>query len=162
MLLVCDENEKNLFEHYHFSTELSNKYNVQVIRIYLTTECINDLEVDETNGKLFYREKEISVVYFRTGYQEDKYLNKEANVLKFREKTEMSLAVNIPSLKIHILGMKIVQKFLLMDSFLERIQMKPEQVANIRKHTTEILNIASDFKLNKNDLINAIKDDLNE
>lgn len=156
ILKVKNHNESNLFEHNSLKAQMLLKFGVQMVDIDFNS-FEDKLTLDETNGKLCFSGREVSVVYFRTGYQEDFYIGESPPILRFREMTEKSLAINIPSVKVHLLNMKLVQKFLLMDSFLDVLRLKPENVANIRRHSTEILNVLSDFDLDKARLIERIQ-----
>lgn len=156
VLKVMNQNETNQFEHNSIKSQMLVKFGVEMVD--MDFRCFEGkLSLNETNGKLYYKSKEVSVVYFRTGYQEDLYKGDNPQILRFRELTEKSLAINVPSVKVHILNSKIVQKFLMMDSFLEILQLKPENVANIRKHTIQILNVLSDFDSDKTGLIKKIQ-----
>ena len=156
------EYEGNIFEHNAISAKLLLNHSVNLVSVFLSEALFEDLSLEESSGKLFFKGREVAAVYFRSGYNEKEYSSSDCQLFRFREITEKSLAINLPSLKLQILSMKIVQKFLLMDDFLEKIKMKPEDVRNIRKYTTDILNIKLDCNSSKKQLISKIENNLDE
>jgi len=66
-----------------------------------------DLYFDEMKGRLFINDVEISLVYFRAGYQPEQYKT-EAD-FKTRLVLERSRAIKCPSIDYHLIGFKRIQ-----------------------------------------------------
>ena len=162
ILKVRAEKESNMFEHNAISKDLFVTHGIKVIDFTLSEETLGLLSLDPNTGKLHFNGLEVSVVYLRSGYNEQDYPEKDCLMFRFRELAEKSLAISIPTLKIQLLGMKIIQKFLTSDEFIQKIGLDQNQLKNTRKCTTKILNIKADFDSSKAKLLKAIENDLDK
>ena len=157
VLKIMNLNENNIFENNGIVETLLVRFGIKMININTTEEYLKKLYLDESTGKLYYNKHEVAVAYFRNGYKEKDYQMKNPLIIQLRELTEKSLAINIPSVKVHLLGMKIFQKFFITEEFLNKIGVQVNEVENIKKLSTEIYNIDIDFKSNKDLMINKFK-----
>jgi len=57
-----------------------------------------DYQIEEETGKLLVEGKEIGLVYFRTGYQEEQYDIQGKDYWGLRYDLERSLAIKLPSI----------------------------------------------------------------
>jgi glutathione synthase len=63
--------------------------------------------------------KEIGIVYYRTGYQEEQYIDeRDWNV---REQIELSMAIKCPSIDMHLLTLKKFQEAFSNEDFLKHV-----------------------------------------
>lgn len=74
------------------------------------------MQIEPMTNKLFVKEKEIGIVYFRTGYQYEQYTS-EAD-WKVREDLECSMAIKCPSIDLHLLTFKKFQQAFAEDDLL--------------------------------------------
>ena len=153
ILKVTLPGESNLFEHMHAENYFFEEYKIKLLTFFPTKLTFNQIRLDESTGKLFYKDREISVVYLRTGYNDEHFTKEGSEMLQFLELTEKSRAICIPTVKMQLLGMKILQKFLIMDEFIHEIGLKVTDVQQMRKNTTEILSINQDFGMDKQKLL---------
>lgn len=86
------------------------------------------------NNRFFYREKEVSIVYFRWLYNADQYTEP---IIKMRTDLESTYAICIPDVSTQIVGLKCFQRLLAKDSFLERYT----QDKKIKDHFVSFLTI---------------------
>ncbi len=59
----------------------------------------------DIEGRVFVEEKEIAVVYYRTGHQLEHYNEEEWEI---RAELELSLAIKVPSVRFCLANMKII------------------------------------------------------
>ena len=74
-----------------------------IVNKFLTFADINSNWV-LTDGKLYFEDKEIAVIYFRHGYDPSQYLSEYD--WKAREKIELSVAIKSPSIDLQLLTLK--------------------------------------------------------
>ena len=105
IIFVIKENEKNIFEERTLENELYEKYEIKSIRLTLN-EIAKDCIVDD-KGQITYKEKIISLFYFRTGNNSLDYKDDES--WKGREIIELSNAIKIPNINLFLTSLKVFQ-----------------------------------------------------
>ena len=136
-LFIVDEDEWNIGCIYNHMNNLE-KSKIQVIRASLPE--LVDLAKFE-NENLYVFDKEIALVYFRTGYRPNHYTSEE--VWKLREDIEISKAIKCPSLGFHLLTFKSVQLQLSDDTVLNKLcenEMDRESIRSTFAFTRSALN----------------------
>lgn len=101
MITIVSEEERNVFDINAILDTLYSRYKIQ--NKFLTFDDVNKNLV-LTDGKLFFEDKEIAVVYFREGYDSSQYTT-EAD-WQAREKLELSVAIKSPSVDLQLLTLK--------------------------------------------------------
>lgn len=97
--------------------ELCFKHNVLSMRATFA-EIAKEACVEETSNALFFRGKEIGLVYYRTGYSVEQYESTEAEAgdkvdkWKAREMLEFSMPVKLPSIDYQLTTFKKFQQAL--------------------------------------------------
>lgn len=118
--------------------ELCFKHNVFSMRATFA-DIAREAQVDEASNALFFRGKEIGLVYYRTGYSIEQYENTDADVAthvdkwKARELLEFSMPVKLPSIDYQLTTFKKFQQALSDKSLLVRAA-KNEDDANKVAH----------------------------
>ncbi len=107
MLVVVQPDEKNIFDQRGLEQHLWVKYKIATVRKTLT-------EI-HTDGKLFQGHlvvdgKNVAVTYYRAGYTPEDFTAQEA--FKGRQLIEASSTIQVPSLGMHLSGMKKIQQVL--------------------------------------------------
>ena len=88
---------------------------------------------EEKEGALYYKGREVSVVYFRAGYTPNDYLKHTEEEWAARDVIECSNAIKCPSIGYHLAGSKKVQQALAAPGVLEDFMKdRPEDVALLR------------------------------
>ena len=91
--------------------ELADQYGIISVRATLS-DIARDGTVDP-EGILRIRGREIGLVYYRTGYQQDQHqTNQQDDPVKWgaREMLELSMAIKCPSVDMHLAGFKKYQQ----------------------------------------------------
>lgn len=71
VLIVMKDQEWNSFDTYHMEEALWSEHGYRTVRCGLADIALKGkLEVKGTNKTLFYHNKEVAMVYYRTGYVE--------------------------------------------------------------------------------------------
>ena len=115
-----------------------------------------DIRFDETSKKLFYKDHEVSVLYYRSGYNIDHYSRENSELTKFVMMAGKSMAFSIPSVKSLLVNMKHFQKFIMVKDFQEKLGLKPEDLKMITYHTTDIKHIDLDFDSDKQKMLDFV------
>lgn len=136
VILVCQEGEKNISDQKHLEHTLWEKYKVPVYRFTLG-DIYKHCTLDE-HRNLIYKNKKISVVYYRAGYTPNDY--KTQNEWDARLLVERSTAIKCPSAAYHLIGTKKMQQIWAMPNVLEKFLSK-EQAQILRKCFTEIYSL---------------------
>ena len=106
-LVIIDKGEKNVNDMGLIIDQLFEKFSIQS-RYVRFDEVNKNSELKE--GKLYYEEQEVAVVYFRHGYDSDHYSSDED--WKARETLELSQAIKCPSMDLQLLTLKKIQEVL--------------------------------------------------
>jgi glutathione synthase len=116
VMVVVQDEERNMYDQYWLSTVLKDKHGVASIRKTLA-------EIDAQghvlpNGTLVVDGHSIAVVYFRAGYTPNDYPSE----MEWRARLliEGSIAVKCPSIAYHLVGTKKIQQELAKPNILER------------------------------------------
>jgi len=151
VLFVIQEGERNIMDQRLIEFSLS-KHNIHCVRATLFEVSqgarrgvrVSKGEVEgpvnsgfkeeEKEGALYYKGREVSVVYFRAGYTPNDYLKHTEEEWAARDVIECSNAIKCPSIGYHLAGSKKVQQALAAPGVLEDYFMKdrPEDVALLR------------------------------
>jgi glutathione synthase len=81
--------------------------------------------------KLFYKEREVAVVYFRAGYTPNDYHTEKEWIA--RSKIEKSFAIKCPTIEYHLAGTKKIQQALAKPGVLERFVTEPRHADDLRR-----------------------------
>ncbi|EKM79502.1 hypothetical protein AGABI1DRAFT_59176 [Agaricus bisporus var. burnettii JB137-S8] len=126
ILVVAQDNERNVFDQRWLEYELLNKHSIRMIRRTLT-QLQKVAKVDSTTRKLFIDVPkdleasgsiEISVIYFRAAYTPHDFPTPAYYATRFL--LERSTAIKCPSLALQLAGGKKVQEVLTQAGVLER------------------------------------------
>ncbi|CAG9311249.1 unnamed protein product [Blepharisma stoltei] len=98
--------EMNYFDQTCLEIELWETYSIPVIRATLSDVATHGHKRED--GALIYKDKEISVVYFRAGYSPDHYPTESE--WQARELIDTSKAVKCPNIDYHLAGSKKIQQ----------------------------------------------------
>jgi glutathione synthase len=91
--------------------------------------------------KLYFKDQEVAVVYFRAGYTPVDYPT-EAE-WKARQKIEESFAIKCPTVEYHLAGTKKIQQALAKPGVLERFVSEPRQASELRRCFTGLFPLDS-------------------
>ncbi|GMM38951.1 glutathione synthase [Saccharomycopsis crataegensis] len=111
VLVVVQENERNVFDQRHLEYALLNNHGIKSQRATLS-EVSNVTRIDSESKKIYYipTGDEISVIYYRTGYSPSDY-SSEAD-WETRLQLETSKAIKCPTLLSQLSGAKKIQQLL--------------------------------------------------
>lgn len=129
ILFVVEEVTVNISDQRALEFHISRKYcnEVKIARA-------NFSEMQETltivNQKLFIEEKEVAVVYYRTGYDPEQYQKEDWDI---RLTIERSEAIKCPSVCYQLAGTKKVQQELCLPGVLERFLPNQSNASKIRE-----------------------------
>jgi hypothetical protein len=109
VLFVIEDNERNVIDQKVIEHELYRRYKIHSMRC--NFDCINCGKLDPETGVLKVMGKEIAFVYYRTGYQEDHYVDESDSERKWkvREMLECSMAIKCPSVDFQLTTFKKYQ-----------------------------------------------------
>ncbi|XP_055844624.1 glutathione synthetase-like isoform X2 [Episyrphus balteatus] len=127
---ICDQ-------RFHEFYIRETKPNIKVLRKTLTE--IHEQGKLGKNNELFIDGHEVSVVYFRAGYEPGHYHSQ--NEWDARYLVECSKAIKSPSIHYHLAGTKKVQQALATPGMLERFITDPEKVKAIGKIFTGLYSL---------------------
>eukprot|EP01016_Furgasonia_blochmanni_P049196 TRINITY_DN743_c0_g1_i6.p1 TRINITY_DN743_c0_g1~~TRINITY_DN743_c0_g1_i6.p1 ORF type:complete len:631 (-),score=182.75 TRINITY_DN743_c0_g1_i6:507-2399(-) len=122
VLFVVDDFEGNLFDQRSLESSLLER-GVECLRRSFS-KIKDTLVVDPTTGILTVEGKEISVVYYRCGYDPHHFRTEEDWTT--REKLELSYAIKCPSVDLQLVNFKIFQLILQDDQHLHRFLSESE------------------------------------
>jgi glutathione synthetase len=105
------------------------RYHVTLVRATLS-ELHDHSSLEGDNQRLFYKGREVAVVYFRAGYTPNDYLTE--NEWMARSKIEKSFAVKCPAIEYHLAGTKKVQQALAKPGVLERFVTETRKAEKLR------------------------------
>uniref|UniRef100_A0A0N4Z651 Glutathione synthetase n=1 Tax=Parastrongyloides trichosuri TaxID=131310 RepID=A0A0N4Z651_PARTI len=128
--LIENVNQNQLdFRHIQYATDLYTNYECKTIRIPLS-ECKDRLKLGIDKELIMDNKYEIGVVYFRTGYSPENYLNEDH--WRSRLLIERSKAIKSPWIGLQLANTKKVQQVLLNDGVLERFLDNHEECNRVR------------------------------
>ena len=133
VLVVIQDNERNIFDQRLLEYELSKKGIMSIRRTFKQLSSTLSLNKEKNNSLILENEFEVSIVYYRAGYTPTDYPTEiEWNV---RSLIESSLAIKCPSLALQLAGCKKVQQILLDESILKKYLRNATQtdINNIMK-----------------------------
>jgi glutathione synthase len=107
---MVEDNERNVLDQKLIESELFRKYRIHSMRC--NFDCIKVCgKVDPVTQVLTVMGKEIAFVYYRTGYQEDHYIDLTGSDHKWeaRELLECSMAIKCPSIDFQLTTFKKYQ-----------------------------------------------------
>ncbi|XP_047310495.1 glutathione synthetase, chloroplastic [Impatiens glandulifera] len=129
VMIVVQNEERNMYDQHWLSLVLREKYGVQTIRKTLAEiDAQGKLQPD---GTLVVGDEAISVIYFRAGYAPTDYPSESE--WKARLLMEQSSAIKCPSVSYHLAGTKKVQQELAKPGVLERFLENKDEIAKLRK-----------------------------
>lgn len=105
MLMIIPEGERNTVDQEAVVATLLREFKVRTLRRKFK-EVLNSYKLDQDSGKLFVDGKEIALVYFRAGYQEEHYTDAETSFWDLKFDIEQSTAVKLPSIDTQLLTLK--------------------------------------------------------
>ncbi|KAF9450553.1 hypothetical protein P691DRAFT_788998 [Macrolepiota fuliginosa MF-IS2] len=126
ILVVTQDNERNVFDQRWLEYELLDKFSIRMLRQTLT-ELGKTAKVDPTTRKLYIEvptdlepsgSVEISVVYFRAAYTPTDFPTPTQYTTRFL--LERSTAIKCPSLALQLAGGKKIQEVLAQEGILEK------------------------------------------
>ncbi|KII68246.1 Glutathione synthetase [Thelohanellus kitauei] len=136
ILFVIQDNEQNIFDHAKIENRAlglisdcshsSHKHTIPAIFYVTLRQLYGKLTVDEV-GTLKYCKGtlEVALVYFRAGYTPSDYVDEDC--WKTRELIELSRAIKIPTIGLHLAGCKKIQQLLTNPDIIDRYL--PKEVA---------------------------------
>ncbi|VEU21044.1 DEKNAAC102008 [Brettanomyces naardenensis] len=134
VLFVVQPNERNAFDQRHIEYSLFEKFGIVSKRIELP-DVTASVKVDNQTRKLFYQDREVSVVYYRSAYGPGEFTKKET--WDCRILLESTLAIKCPSLLVQLSGAKKIQQLLtstaILDKFLPTDEKKADLVSTFCK-----------------------------
>jgi len=107
VLMMVQPGERNFADQRSIHFELLSKYNIKCVRATFE-ECRENGEFDQSSGKFFFKQQQVSVVYYRVGYAPDDYTCEED--WKLRLDIENSLSIKCPSIQYHLAGQFVFTK----------------------------------------------------
>lgn len=118
ILVIVQPDEINIFDQRLLEFELFSKYNITTFRVTLQ-EAHDRVSISEDNRLIhLLTGREISVVYYRSGYSPDDY--KTEGYWETRAMLERSHAIQCPSVLTQLAGSKKVQQLLCDPQILDR------------------------------------------
>lgn len=162
VLKVSDPLVSTMKEHHRIENRLFKEHGINMVSIYPTTESMEPLRFDETSKKLFFNDFEVSVVYIRHGYDIQHFTFNGSEMGKLALWSGKSMAINFPSVRTQLLGVKHFQKFLMMPEFLIQIGMTLKDVETICYHSKEMRHIGIDFEWDKDKMVAFVESNLEE
>ncbi|XP_055508707.1 glutathione synthetase-like [Leucoraja erinacea] len=128
VLFLVERISKNIFDQRCLEMNLWNR-NLRVIRRQML-EIYERGTLDDSK-RLLVDGYEVAVVYFRTGYSPDDYLNEECWIARLM--IERSMAIKCPNIATHLVGTKKIQQELAREGVLENyLSDDPAAVERIR------------------------------
>ena len=107
VLFVVEDQRYNIHDMRKIEYQLNNSNIHSIFKTFKQLNEPNVMKVDQNNGTLYIDGFEISIVYFRTGYNPDSY--ESENAYEIRENLEISRAIKCPSLDFQLLTFKRIQ-----------------------------------------------------
>ena len=107
-MFVIDEGERNICDQKWIEVTLYEKYGIKSMRLTLLEVSSRVSRNADTGGLFIDAVKEVSLVYYRTGYQVEQYLNERA--WDARTLVECSIAIKCPSIDVHLTTFKKFQQ----------------------------------------------------
>ncbi|QPG73142.1 hypothetical protein FOA43_000448 [Brettanomyces nanus] len=124
VLFVIQPNERNAFDQRAIEYTLFDDFGIVSKRIDLA-RVTSEVVVDEISHRLYYEGREVSVVYYRSGYSPHDFEVKEA--WDCRVLLETTLAIKCPSLLAQLSGAKKIQQLLTDESILAKFYDKQDK-----------------------------------
>ncbi|CAG8688162.1 24243_t:CDS:10 [Cetraspora pellucida] len=129
VLMVVQPAERNAFDQRWIEYILMNNYKIHLIRKTLF-EIQRDGKLDKDTKTLIIDNKEICVVYFRSGYGPNDYpTEKEWDA---RLLIERSKAIKCPTVAYQLVGAKKIQQVLAIPGVLEKYISNPSDITKLR------------------------------
>ena len=75
---------------------------------------------------------------------------------------EKSTCISIPSVKMHLLGMKHMQKLIMEDQFIKDMKMDILEIETLRRFSTDIKHIMYDCEMDKNKFLDIVENNPEE
>lgn len=107
----------------------------QIHKVHLT----DTMPVDPLSGRLLWNDKEIAIVYYRTGYDPSDYVDQACWNLRLT--IEQSRAIKCPDIAAHLAGLKKLQQVLCQDEQLCKIIVDAEKRAALQACFTGIYSL---------------------
>lgn len=130
---ICDQRFHEFYIREHYP-------HIRVVRKTLT-QIHKEAELGP-NAELMIGGIQMSVVYFRAGYEPDHYHSK--NEWDARLLMERSAAIKSPSIHYHLAGTKKVQQALAMNGVLERFLTDADEVRRVKEIFTGLYSLDKD------------------
>ena len=119
-------------------------------------ESMQHIRFDESSKKLSYLDFEVSIVYFRSGYNLSFYKLEDSMLEEFMLMSGKSIAICAPNVRTFLVNMKHFQKFLQIHEFQKRLGLTKEDLGTVLSHSTQMKNIKLDFGSDKAKMIGFI------
>lgn len=110
VLMIVQPSERNAFDQRAIEYNLLNNYDIITKRVELP-DVLSSVEIDyNNNNKLYYKNHEVSVVYYRSAYGPSEF--EKSETWECRTVLESTLAIKCPSLLTQLSGSKKIQQLL--------------------------------------------------
>jgi len=109
IIFVGQDFESFIFDQFNIIEALEKTYGLQSVRLnfnQIYDTCTND----EATGDLYHKKRRVSLVYYRSGYDELHY--PDENCWKAREMLDLSNAIKTPNINTHLCTTKVFQYYL--------------------------------------------------
>jgi len=123
ILMLIHPKERNIYDQQCLIDSINMPGNVH--RAYLN----DSFAIDSETGKLLWNDKEIAIVYYRTGYDPNDY---DQTCWDMRLLIEQSRTVKCPDIAAHLTGLKKMQQVLCQEQELSKIISDPAERATLR------------------------------
>jgi glutathione synthase len=140
ILILVQGKERNFADQRHIQHVLLEKYRIKSIRATFSDIKENG-DFSGSTGEFKYQEKEVSLVYFRSGYSPDDYMAESD--WGIRLKIELSKAIKCPNIAYHLAGTKKIQQVLADPGILEQF-LKDEDCRIMRKVFAGLYNLSEE------------------
>tara|TARA_B100000945_G_C20379485_1_gene596416 strand:+ start:77 stop:1480 length:1404 start_codon:yes stop_codon:yes gene_type:complete len=146
MLLIVQNDEKNIFDQLGLELHLWEKYKIATVRKTLT-EIYTDGKLNQ--GHLVVNGKIVAVTYYRAGYTPYDFHAQEA--FKGRKLVEASSTIQVPDLEMQLSGMKKIQQILTKKEVLSDFVSEDISVRLLKTfakmHTLDEITNTSEFQI---------------
>ena len=138
LLMVVNDQERNVFDQGFIEASLWQKHQIRTVRASLSAISLHFTLEPGTNDGL-YQGLPVSIIYYRAGYAPNDY--KTAQDWETREKLEKSTAVKCPCIDYHLAGVKKVQQLLCSEEHLSRFLPDPAEQRELQAFFTSIFGL---------------------
>ncbi|CEF69695.1 Glutathione synthetase [Strongyloides ratti] len=157
VLQLVEDTNKNQLDHRHiqYATDYFTSYKCKTIRIPLS-ECRNRLKLGKNYELIMDDIYEIGVVYFRTGYSPENYIDEED--WNSRLLIEKSCAIKSPWIGLQLANTKRIQQVLIENGVVEKFLNDIEEIKDVKKTFAMMWSLNDNMDEIKKKVINNCKD----